>query len=133
VLGVYADEKGRAFREKYQARFPEGVMGLCYTGNGYDIVHYLAAAWEAVGDPDDFQAVCDWIRVNPFRGVCGTMDLNNEFQEAAHYPDNGFPITALELEKGMSQLFFQVQGGEHKIIYPNELAEATLQPAPWWS
>lgn len=133
VLGVYADEKGMAFRTRYKERFPDGVMGLCYTGNGYDIAYYLKAAWEAVGDPDDFQAVCDWIRVNPFRGVCGTMDLNNEFQEAAHYPDNGFPVTALELEAGMSQLFFQVQDGEHKIIYPNSLAETPLQAAPWWS
>lgn len=132
VLGVYADEKGMAFREKYQARFP-GIMGLCYTGNGYDITHYLARAWEAVGDPDDFEAVADWIRVNPHRGVCGHIDMNNEWQEAAHYPDNGFPVTAHSLDEGMGQLFFQVQDGEHKIIYPDSLAESTLRPAPWWS
>ena len=27
---------GMAFREKYKKRFP-GIMGLVYTGNGYDI------------------------------------------------------------------------------------------------
>ncbi len=26
-------------------------MGLVYTGNGYDIVQYLAAAWDATGAP----------------------------------------------------------------------------------
>jgi len=132
VLGVYADEKGRAFREKYKKRFP-GIMGLVYTGNGYDIVMYLKKAWEAVGDPTNFKAVCDWVRANPDRGVCGFMDMRNEFQEAKHFPDNGFGNQSAELEKGMSQLYVQVQNVEHKIIFPNEIAESKLQPAPWWS
>lgn len=131
VLGVYADEKGRAFREKYKKRFP-GIMGLVYTGNGYDIVQYLKLAWEAVGDPYNFKGVCDWIRDHPYRGVCGYMDMKNELQEAAHFPDNGYPISASELEKGMSQLYVQVQNTEHKIIFPNEISESKLQPAPWW-
>lgn len=131
VLGVYADDKGRAFREKYKQRFP-GIMGLVYTGNGYDIVQYLKLAWEAVGDPNNFKGVCDWIRDNPYRGVCGYMDMKNELQEAAHFPDNGYAITATELEKGMSQLYVQVQNTEHKIIFPNEISESKLQPAPWW-
>lgn len=131
VLGVYADEKGKAFRAKYQKRFP-GVMGLVYTGNGYDIVQYLKLAWEAVGDPNNFKGVCDWIRTHPYRGVCGYMDMNNNLQEAAHFPDNGYEISATELEKGMSQLYVQVQKGEHKIVFPNEISESKLQPAPWW-
>lgn len=132
VLGVYADEKGNAFRAKYKKRFP-GIMGLVYTGNGYDIVYYLKAAWEATKDPNNFKAVCDWVRANPYRGVCGYMDMRNEYQEAAHFPDNGFAVTAKELEKGMSQLYVQVQNKEHKIIYPYEIKESTLVKAPWWS
>lgn len=131
VLGVYADEKGKAFREKYKKRFP-GIMGLCYTGNAYDTTYYLKAAWEAVGDPSKFKEVSDWIRTNPYRGVCGLMDMDNPFQECAHYPDNGYDITATELEKGMAQLYFQVQDGEHKIVYPDPLKESALRPAPWW-
>ncbi|TBN55234.1 amino acid ABC transporter substrate-binding protein [Hansschlegelia quercus] len=132
VLGVYADEKGNAFRAKYKERFP-GIMGLVYTGNGYDIAYYLKAAWEATRDPSNFKAVCDWIRTNPYRGVCGYMSMNNELQESAHFPDNGFAISATELEKGMSQLYVQVQDVEHKIIYPYEIKESALKPAPWWS
>ncbi|WP_024816301.1 ABC transporter substrate-binding protein [Methylopila sp. 73B] len=132
VLGVYADEKGNAFRAKYKKRFP-GIMGLVYTGNGYDIAYYLKAAWEATGDPSNFKAVCDWIRTHPYRGVCGYMDMNNEYQESGHFPDNGFAVTATELEKGMSQLYVQVQDVEHKIIYPYEIKESALKPAPWWS
>jgi len=130
VLGVYADEKGNAFREKYKKRFP-GIMGLCYTGNGYDTVNYLRAAWEAVGDPSKFKDVCDWIRTHGQRGVCGYMSLNNPWQEAGHYPDDGNPITAKSLEEGMGQLYVQVQDGQHKIIYPEVLAESKLRPWPW--
>lgn len=134
VLGVYGDKIGQDFRTKYLKRFPEfeGNMGLVYTGNGYDIAQYLQASWEATGKPEDFKANCDWIRANPFRGVCGNMDMNNEFQEARHFPDNGFGNQADSAESGMSQLFVQVQDKEHKIIWPDVIAESKLRPAPWW-
>ncbi|MGR8918393.1 MAG: ABC transporter substrate-binding protein [Gammaproteobacteria bacterium] len=132
VMGIYADEAGLAYREKYKKRFP-GTMGVVYTGIGYDIVYYLKAAWEAVGDPSDFKAVCDWIRVNPYDGLCGHIDMNNEYQEAAHWPDNGYDVRAPSLDKGVSQLYYQVQQRQHRIIYPYELKEVTLKPAPWWS
>ena len=131
VLGVYADAQGRAFRDKYKKRFP-GIMGLCYTGNGYDTLYYLKAAWEAVGDPGKFAAVSDWIRSHPYRGVCGAMTMNNAYQECVHYPDNGYDINSPNLDQAMAQLYFQVQDGEHKIIYPDPLTETALRPAPWW-
>ena len=59
-----------------------------------DTAYYLKTAWEAVGDPMKFDAVSDWIRTHPYRGVCGLMDMNNPFQEAAHFPDNGHAPTA---------------------------------------
>lgn len=143
VLGIYGDQKGDDFKRKYLERFPEfgtferNTMGLVYTGNGYDIVRYLEAAWNATGavgtTPEDFKTVCDWIRVNPFRGVCGMMDMNNEYQEALHYPDNGMdPLQADSHETGMSQLFVQVQDMQHKIIWPDAISQSSLQPAPWW-
>ena len=45
VYGVYADEAGAAFREKYRAKYP-GTMGMVYTGGGYDAINILASAWE---------------------------------------------------------------------------------------
>lgn len=135
VLGVYGDQHGQDFRKKYLERYPEyvGNMGLVYTGNGYDIVQYLRLAWEATGAPENFAANCDWIRNNPYRGVCGMMNMNNDLQEGLHYPNNGFDNQTDTLEDGMAQLFVQVQDGEHKIIWPNEIAESTLRPAPWWA
>lgn len=134
VLGVYGDQIGQDFRKKYLKRFPEfeGNMGLVYTGNGYDIVKYLQLSWEATGNPEDFKANVDWIRANPYRGVCGNMDMNNEYQEALHYPDNGFGNQADSHETGMSQLFVQVQDVQHKIIWPDAISESKMRPAPWW-
>ena len=132
VLGVYGDKIGQDFRAKYLKRFPKfvGNIGLVYTGNGYDIVQYLKRSWEATQKPEDFEANCKWIRENPYRGVCGMMNMNNEFQEALHFPDNGFGNQAVELEKGMSQLYVQVQDVHHKIIWPNEIANPRTLAQP---
>ena len=111
-------------------------MGLVYTGNGYDIVKYLEASWNATGaldtTPEDFKKNVDWIVANPFRGVCGMMDMNNEYQEALHYPDNGFGNQSDSHETGMSQLYVQVQDVQHKIIWPDAIAESKMRPSPWW-
>ena len=125
VLGVYNDEQGAAFRAKYKARFP-GIMGLAYTGMSYDVVHILKNAWEAVGDPNDFKAVNDYIRANHYRGVVGWYILDTDCQCSPSYPDEVDSI-----DEGMGHLFFQVQGGEHKIIAPDPLTESVFQPAPW--
>jgi branched-chain amino acid transport system substrate-binding protein len=132
VMGVYADKTGRDFRAKFEKRFP-GIFGFVYTGCGYDVAMYLKRAWEAVSDPNKFKEVCDWIRVNPQRGVCGYSNMNNEYQEAVHFPDNGHGLQTNQLEKGMAQLYAQVQNVQHKLIFPNEVAETKLQKAPWWS
>lgn len=133
VMGVYNDEMGLAFREKYKKRF-RGVMGEVYTGMGYSIAYYLKAAWEAVGDTRKFKEVCDWVRTNPYRTVCGYSDMNNARQEAVHYPDTGFDeLQTDDLSKGVATLYYQVRNSEHTMIYPSEVASAQLQPAPWWS
>ena len=44
-----ATRSARTSARSISQRFPEfdGIMGLVYTGNGYDIVQYLKRAWEA--------------------------------------------------------------------------------------
>ena len=124
VLGVYDDKQGAEFRKKYKAAYP-GIMGLCYTGSAYDTVNMLKNAWMEV-EPENFAAVCDYLRTHTYRGVDGAVDLNNEYQAALHYP-----LQSKDLSKGMAQLFFQVQDGQHKIIQPDVLAEAKFRIAPW--
>ncbi|MCW5626432.1 MAG: ABC transporter substrate-binding protein [Burkholderiales bacterium] len=125
VLGVYADAKGKEFRAKYKKKYP-GVMGLAYTGMGYDSIYRLAEAWNKVGDPDKFKEVCDHLRKTPFRGVNGVSDNNNDGQTAVHYP-----IQTQDLNKGMAQLYLQVQNGEHRIIGPEALKESDFRKPSW--
>jgi branched-chain amino acid transport system substrate-binding protein len=125
VYGAYNDEIGAKFRAKYKAEFP-GTMGLAYTGGGYDTTYIFANAWKAVGDPNKFKEVSDYIRATPYRGVNGWYTFNNENQASVPYPD-----AVKDPEKGMAHLYFQVQGRTHKIIEPAPYKESEFVPAPW--
>ncbi len=124
VLGCYNDAQGSEFRKKYAAKHP-GVIGLCYTGSAYDTVNILKNAW-ANASPEDFKAVASYIKTHPYRGVDGAVSLDNEYQAALHYP-----LQTEDLNKGMAQLYFQVQDGAHKIIAPSVLAESKFRSFPW--
>ena len=126
VYGVYADEMGAAFREKYRAKYP-GTMGMVYTGGGYDAVQILAKAWEAVGNPDDFDAVGDAIRNMEYRGINGFYKIDPETNSGVSYPN-----MTDDPEAGQAHLFFQVQDNEHRIIAPAPFAEVEFQDPPWW-
>lgn len=124
VYGVYADKQGQAFRDKYKAAYP-GVMGLAYTGGGYDTIYILAQAWKS-HEPEKYKDVNDAIRKGTYRGVNGLYQFNNPYQAPLH-----FPLETQDLNKGMAHLFFQVQNGQHKIIAPEALKETVFRPAPW--
>jgi branched-chain amino acid transport system substrate-binding protein len=124
VIGTYADEKGMAFREAYQAKFP-GTMGMVYTGSGYDTVHILAEAWKNA-DPSDFDAVGKAIKAISYRGVCGTYTFATDTNSPISYPtmtDNA--------DGAQAHLIFQVQDGQHMIISPDSHKQSDMRPAPW--
>ena len=125
VYGVYADEKGIAFRERYKAKYP-GIMGMVYTGGGYDAVHILAEAWKSAGDPNNFDAVGDAIRNMNYRGINGTYKINPETNSGISYPN-----MVSDPDAGQAHLFFQVQNDEHRIIAPSPYAEVPFVKAPW--
>ena len=125
VYGVYADETGAAFREKYRAKYP-GTMGMVYTGGGYDAVNILASAWESVGDPSNFDAVGDYIRNIEYRGINGFYKIDPETNSGVSYPN-----MVSDPEAGQAHLFFQVQDDEHRIIAPSPYAETSFRLAPW--
>jgi len=125
VYGVYADETGAAFREKYRAKYP-GTMGMVYTGGGYDAVNILASAWESVGDPSNFDAVGDYIRNIEYRGINGFYKIDPDTNSGVSYPN-----MVSDPEAGQAHLFFQVQDNEHRIIAPSPYAETSFRLAPW--
>lgn len=125
VYGVYADEMGSAFREKYRAKYP-GTMGMVYTGGGYDAVNILARAWESVGDPSKFDEVGNAIREMEYRGVNGHYKIDPETNSGV-----SFPNMTDDPEGGQAHLFFQVQDNEHTIVAPAQFAQAPFRLAPW--
>jgi branched-chain amino acid transport system substrate-binding protein len=125
VYGVYADEKGTEFRDKYKEKFP-GIMGMVYTGGGYDAVYLLKDAWEKVGNTTDYDAVGDAIRAAEFRGVNGFYKFRPETQSGISYPN-----MTDDPEAGQAHLIFQVQDDEHRIIAPEPYVEVPFVLAPW--
>lgn len=125
VYGVYADEQGSAFREKYQSKFP-GTMGMVYTGGGYDAIQMLAQAWEQVGDPAKFDDVGNAIREMEYRGINGFYKIDPETNSGISYPN-----MTDDPESGQAHLFFQIQDDKHTIIAPSAFAEQPFRKAPW--
>jgi len=130
VYGVYADAQGQTFRDQYKAEYlgkggKDGVMGLVYTGGGYDSVQLLAKAWSKAA-PEDFKAVNTALQSLQYRGVNGFYRFDNPNQSPPNYP-----LEVNKPEEGIAQLFFQVQGGEHRIVAPDALKQSAFKPAPW--
>jgi branched-chain amino acid transport system substrate-binding protein len=124
VVGTYADAQGQAFRKAYQAKYP-GVMGMVYTGSGYDTTKLLAQVFAQV-DPANHDAVGDAIRKARYRGVCGAYSFGNDTQSGTSYPNQ-----TEDSEAGQAHLIFQVQDGAHKIIYPKPFNETNFASPPW--
>jgi branched-chain amino acid transport system substrate-binding protein len=122
VIGVPNVGKGAEFRTAYTAKYP-GTFGIVYTGWCYDMVQMLKNAWSEV-DPKDTKGVVAHLKANPHDGTTGHIDFTNV--EAPVYPDN---VDAAE--KGVTHLFFQVQGGKHVIVLPDEYKEADYVAPPW--
>ena len=85
----------------------------------------LAQNWKGA-DPDNFEAVNAGLRKLTYRGVNGFYRFDNPQQAPKHYP-----MEVKELEQGIAHLFFQVQNGEHQIIAPGAVKQASFKPAPW--
>jgi branched-chain amino acid transport system substrate-binding protein len=101
-------------------------MGIIYTGSGYDTVKMLAMVWGNV-DPSDFDGVGAALRKLRYEGVSGTYTFDRPEQAALVHPWQTEDVKA-----GVSHLLLQVQGGQHKIIAPSELAEVKMKAAPWF-
>ena len=69
--------------------------------------------------------MADYIKTHTYRGVDGAVDMNNEYQAALHYP-----LQTDDLNKGMAQLYFQVQDGQHKIIQPYRAGRVEIPRLP---
>lgn len=132
-MGIYGDERGFVYRQKYKKWF-FGIVGFVYIGIVYDQIYYFKKVWEVVGDFWKFKEVCDWIWVNLQCGVCGYVDMGNLYQEVCYFLDNGGDeLQVSKFEVGVVQFYVQIQGGEYKIVYFGLVLEMKLIFVLWWS
>jgi branched-chain amino acid transport system substrate-binding protein len=125
VVGTFNDQLGKAFQAKYRSKY-KSDPGFANAGQCYDEVYMLARAWAKVGDPRNFRAVCAALRTTIHRGVSGTINMNRLGQYSLSYP-----FETNDPSLGMAHLYFQIQNGKQKIIFPSPYAEARYTKAPW--
>ena len=106
-----------------------GVVGLGAMGapmaRNLHRAGLLAQVWKT-HEPEKHKDVTDALRKSTYRGVNGFYQFNNPYQAPLHYP-----LETPKLEEGIAHLFFQVQGGAHRIISPDVLKEVAFKPTPW--
>jgi branched-chain amino acid transport system substrate-binding protein len=125
VVGTFNDPLGKAFQAKYRAKY-KSDPGFANAGQCYDEVYMLASAWGKVGDPRNFRAVARALRTTIHRGVSGTINMNRPGQYSLSYP-----FETDDPSIGMAHLYFQIQNGKQRIIFPSPYSEARYQKAPW--
>jgi branched-chain amino acid transport system substrate-binding protein len=126
VTGVYHDQIGVAFAQRYGSRFG-APPGRSQAGLSYDQVNLLVSAWGRVRNPRAFGDVGAELRRLTHRGVNGTYFLGHDRQCGLGYPDET-PDPSL----GQAHLVHQVQRGAHRILAPAPYADSTFRTPPWF-
>ncbi len=103
--------EGDAWKKRFKAKFGMDVP-LTTPPSTYDSIMIWAAAAEKVGDAKDYEAICDVIRTEPYKGLLGIYDFNNAQQTVQVGPD--FPI-AYGQYLGNGELAFY---GSDDFIFP---------------
>jgi branched-chain amino acid transport system substrate-binding protein len=125
VIGVLPDQMANDWRQRYQQKFGE-PPGFSNAGSEYDMVNIYLRAVAMAGGPKDRRKVCQYIKNMIHRGVCGTYIFNT--------PDNTvppYPVAVKDPSLGMPHLYFQIQDGQHRVIWPDPYVEAEFQLPPW--
>lgn len=126
VGGQLPGDKGDDFTTAFEGRF--GVSpGRSVGALLYDDVNLYATAVAMAGGPEDARRVCGHIRGLWVRGTAGVYHFSRERVALSYPSDTGDPSA------GMPHLFFQIQGGRQRIVYPPPFVEAPFLTPPWFS
>jgi len=119
AAGILPTEEGRAWAERYEARFNEEAPKNASAGTCYDQVMAWAAAVRRVGDVTDYRAVCKALEDYPYEGLTGVYSFDNEHKvpESSSYP----------------QHFFQMQNGDIVTLYVHltPVSGTAFELPPW--
>ncbi len=94
AAGVLPDEKGKAWGERYKARFNEEPPINASAGTTYDALMMWAEVVRSVGDVTDYQAINKALEDYSYQGVSGVynFDGDHKIPESTSYPQHLFQI-----------------------------------------
>ena len=125
VGGVLPGQLGDRYRSMYEHRW--GVPpGASIGGLLYDDTNLYLTAVALAGGPEHRREVCDLLKSLWVRGTTGVCHFARD-RVAPSYP-NETPDPA----SGMPHLFFQVQGGQQRILFPAPYVQTQFALPPWF-
>ncbi|GAH46231.1 unnamed protein product, partial [marine sediment metagenome] len=96
--GVLPTEEGRAWAERYEARFNEEAPKNASAATLYDEVFMWAEAVKRVGDVTDYRAVCKALEDYPYAGLNGVYDFDEDHKIPAGGP--AYPFHYFQMQNG---------------------------------
>jgi branched-chain amino acid transport system substrate-binding protein len=126
VIGILPDAIGDAFRESYGKRWNGDEPSFAAAGPMYDQVQMWAQAVRLAGDPKNYEAVSKAFPGVIYRGCCGSYRVRNDDLTVPSYPTQE-PDPTL----GLPHMFYQIEGGKHRSVWPQPYAQVTLAKASW--
>jgi len=123
VLGRLPDPIGQEWVSRYEAEFGS-TPGWANAPGNYDLIYTWAKAVLVAGDANDYEAVAAATRDVIHRGITGGISFEN--QAGRQYPHQ-----VNDPSLGQSQIIVQIQGGEHKVIFPDPFTDGEFQTPPW--
>lgn len=133
VVGLLPDAIGKAFAERYHARFQDDstsrIAAQVHSAmNHYAIAAALAGGTAAPNGHEQNRRVAARLRSTIYRSVIGSVNYDSN-QAATSYPNS-----TSDSSLGMPHLFYQIQGKEmlHEAIAPTPYDVATFKLPPWF-
>jgi branched-chain amino acid transport system substrate-binding protein len=121
--GVYNDVIGKAFQDRYQAKWGKAA-GFSNSGSGYDEIYMLARAWGKTGDSRNFKANITEIKNMIHRGVNGGYWFGREGNNGN--AGENYPTQTQDPSLSQACLYFQIQKDD-----TGKLAQKIISPAPY--
>jgi branched-chain amino acid transport system substrate-binding protein len=125
VLGFLPDEIGLDFVARYEARFGQ-TPGFANAPGCYDTTWTWAKAVALANDPFDYQKVAKLTEEGIHRGVTGSIS----------FEDHGgrcYPWQTNDSSLGQAHTIFQIQNGEHVLVFPDPYTTGEFELPPWQS
>jgi branched-chain amino acid transport system substrate-binding protein len=126
VIGIVPGKRAERFRDAYSERWG-AAPGRSIGAALYDQVNMYLTAVALAGGPDDRKKVCDVLAAQSYRGVCGVYGFTDGRTVASYPTEEADPAS------GLAHLYFQIQDGEQKIVYPEPYAETKFRLPDWIS